>query len=85
MGSERKEFLRLQKLDRENAAKKNPTTLAEDFKVKLRQDYIDEFEGRKPAQSGAAPSNAPKGAKLIGTSNGKPVYQLPDGTQVIQE
>jgi len=85
MGSERKEYIRLQKLDKENTAKNKPTTFAEDFKAKLRQDYIDEAEGRKPAQSGAAPSNAPKGAKLIGTSNGKPVYQLPDGTQVIQE
>jgi hypothetical protein len=73
------------KQDKENAKKGKPTTLAQDYKDELAQIYRDKAEGKKPAQSGAAPSNAPKGAKLIGTSNGKPVYELPDGTRVIQE
>jgi hypothetical protein len=73
------------KQDRENAKKGITTTFAQDYKDKLAQIYRNKAGGKEPAQSGAAPSNAPKGAKVIGTSNGKPVYQLPDGTQVIQE
>jgi hypothetical protein len=37
-----------------------------------------------PSKPSALPPDLPKGSKLIGTSKGKPVYQLPDGTQVIQ-
>ncbi len=33
----------------------------------------------------AAPAGVPPGAKQIGTSGGKPVYQLPDGSKVIAE
>jgi hypothetical protein len=40
--------------------------------------------GAKPAA--AKPTTAlPPGAKQIGTSNGKPVYQLPDGSRMIQQ
>jgi hypothetical protein len=77
----------LQKQDKANKDKGNPTTLAQDYKDELAQIYRLKAEGKNPKQSqpSAAPSNVPKGAKLIGTSNGKPVYELPDGTRVIQE
>lgn len=32
-----------------------------------------------------APSGAPEGARQIGTSGGKPVYELPDGRRVVEE
>lgn len=60
----------------------------------LREDLIREelrrMRGRTappPAAStpAAAPANLPPGAKLVGTSGGKPVYQLPNGQKVIQQ
>jgi hypothetical protein len=33
----------------------------------------------------AAPPGLPPGARQIGTSGGKPVFQLPDGSQIIQQ
>jgi hypothetical protein len=47
------------KQDKENAAKGNPTTLAEDFKREIEQNYMD----RAPKLSGQAqPGAAPQGA-----------------------
>ena len=33
----------------------------------------------------ASPTGLPPGAKQIGTSGGKPVYQMPDGSKMIAE
>ena len=37
----------------------------------------------QPKQS--TPSALPQGAKQIGTSGGRPVYQLPDGTRIVEQ
>lgn len=39
----------------------------------------------KPKQADTAPAGLPQGAKQIGTSGGKPVYETPDGQRFIQK
>jgi hypothetical protein len=85
---EKKEFQSRQRQDKANAEKGTPTTLAEDYKKKW---FETNTPGAKPASAApkvaapvAGPSALPAGARQIGTSGGKPVYQTPDGKQFIQ-
>jgi hypothetical protein len=57
-GSRYNEYKQLQQKDKENAAKGNPTTLAEDLENTIRDTYIKKAQGQKQAQSGAAPAGA---------------------------
>jgi hypothetical protein len=57
-GSRYNEYKQLQQKDKENAAKGNPTTLAEDLENTIRDTYIRKAQGQKQAQSGAAPQGA---------------------------
>jgi hypothetical protein len=57
-GSRYNEYKQLQQKDKENAAKGNPTTLAEDLENTIRDTYIKKAQGQKQAQSGAAPQGA---------------------------
>jgi hypothetical protein len=41
--------------------------------------------GQAPTATPSAAPSLPQGAKQIGTSKGKPVYQLPDGSKVIAD
>jgi hypothetical protein len=62
-GPEYTKYRQLQQKDKENAAKNNPTTLAEDFKTKIETTYINRVQRQKQAQPGAAPAGA-QGASL---------------------
>jgi hypothetical protein len=94
-GGKRKQYNDLLKQDRANEKAGNPTKLADEFEKQLVREFLAELEtqstgGEKQpaaAKSDAAkpPAAPPPGAKLIGTQNGKPVYELPDGTRVIQQ
>jgi hypothetical protein len=94
-GGKRKQYDALLKQDRANEKAGNPTKLADEFEKQLVREFLAELEtqstgGEKQpaaAKSDAAkpPAAPPPGAKLIGTQNGKPVYELPDGTRVIQQ
>jgi len=68
-GSQRTKYSKLQKQDRENAAKGNPTNLAEEFKINIQNKYIQGMP--KPGgQPGAAASNkVPQGAVDLLKSN----------------
>jgi hypothetical protein len=94
-GGKRKQYNDLLKQDRANEKAGNPTKLADEFEKQLVREFLAELEtqstggAKQPAaaKSDAAkpPAAPPPGAKLIGTQNGKPVYELPDGTRVIQQ
>ena len=94
-GGKRKQYNALLKQDRANEKAGNPTKLADEFEKQLVREFLAELEtqstggAKQPAaaKSDAAkpPAAPPPGAKLIGTQNGKPVYELPDGTRVIQQ
>jgi hypothetical protein len=54
-----------------------------------RNEFWDRVEGKRPVTPENKPAPKmdalPKGAVQIGTSGGKPVFRLPDGTKVIRE
>jgi hypothetical protein len=93
-GGKRKQYNDLLKQDRANEKAGNPTKLADEFEKQLVKDFLAELEtqstggAKQPAaakSAAALPSGIPPGSKQVGTSGGKPVYELPDGTQVIQQ
>jgi hypothetical protein len=55
-GPRNTEYRKLQEKDKENAAKGNPTTLAEDLENSIRNRYIANAQVRKQAKPGAAPA-----------------------------
>lgn len=96
--TERKEYKDAMAKDAENAAKGNPTNLAEEYKKKWFRDthgliYTPTVAAKPAVTQQAAPAAAPSsrlnalppGAVYKGTSGGKKVYQTPDGKQYIQD
>ena len=93
------ESRRLKRLDTENREKGNPTNLQLEHRNRTIEDNANSMtpssQQRKvvpppaPAPKGAAPGarlNAlPPGAVFEGTSGGKKVYKLPNGTQYIED
>jgi len=59
--------------------------LERETRARVDAQYADFLPpGTSDATPTSAPPDLPKGAKQIGTSGGKPVYELPDGRRVIQ-
>jgi hypothetical protein len=86
---EKKEFQALQRQDKANADKGTPSKLAETYKDNWFKNNTPGAPrapaAPPPPAAPAASRNAlPPGARQIGTSGGKPVYQTPDGKQFIQ-
>jgi hypothetical protein len=64
----------------------NYSNKAEEFKEGLIEKRLRTPEPKpSDAKPTAAPAGIPPGAKQVGTSGGKPVYQLPNGKLVIQQ
>lgn len=89
----KREYRDLAKQDKANKDAGKPSNLAE----KYRAEQINLMAGRPitpaprvapPAAPGAASpaqSALPSGAKLIGTSGGKNVYELPNGNRIVEK
>jgi hypothetical protein len=73
-GPEYTKFKNLQKQDKVNKNKGNPTTLAEDFKTEIETTYINRVQGQRQAKPSAAPAGgqktSAKPSPAVGTVNG---------------
>jgi hypothetical protein len=67
-GSQRTAYSKLQRQDRENAAKGNPTNLAEEFKTDIQNKFIEGARPAGQAQPGAAPATPPKKPEISGVT-----------------
>jgi hypothetical protein len=72
------EYRALQKQDKENAAKGNPTTLAEEFKTSIQNKFIEGARPAGQAQPGAAPATPPKKPEISGVTG------APEGSSIGQ-
>lgn len=77
-GPQNAEFRRLQKLDKENAKQGKPTNLAEEFEASIRNKYMANVPGQRPAQPGAAPATPPKKPEISGVTG------APEGSSIGQ-
>jgi hypothetical protein len=82
---------RLKRLDVENRLKGNPTNLQLEYRNKIITDSANSMtpssQQRKvvsPPRAETNPIGLPDGARKIGTSGGKAVYETPDGKRFIQ-
>lgn len=70
----------------ETEAEKKRITAERDAKKEKRAAEIRRQNAPQPtSQASSAPAGLPPGATQIGTSGGKRVYQLPDGSRVIEQ
>ena len=86
-------YFELATQDEKNSKAGNPTNLAETY----RATQINQMTGRPitpaarvapsaaPGAASPAQSALPSGAKLIGTSGGKNVYELPNGNRIVEK
>jgi hypothetical protein len=86
-GPEYTKFKNLQKQDKVNKNKGNPTTLAEDFKTEIETTYINRVQGQRQAKPSAAPAGGQKtSAKLHSGRNSYGWVQVPKAViQAIQK
>jgi hypothetical protein len=91
--NQQREYNKRDREDREKNTKSgakpgdpNYSNEAQKYKESLIEDRLRISEPKSSAaKPTAAPAGIPPGAKQVGTSGGKPVYQLPNGKLVIQQ
>lgn len=86
-GSRYKEYREIQKNQGREAADRFRRRLIEEEVLSMRGRSSTPTPTPTPAPKGGAslPAGLPLGSKLVGTSGGKNVYQLPNGQKVIQQ